>query len=66
MGPGLFLLALVTALAVIAGTVRRRLQRRRLRAVLVDRLAALRPAGRPTIASAVPAGVPVTLADRPG
>jgi hypothetical protein len=44
MGPtGLFLLALVTAVAVTAGTVRRRLERRRLRAVLVGRLATLMP-----------------------
>ncbi|MEZ0283980.1 MAG: hypothetical protein ACAH79_01945, partial [Thermoleophilia bacterium] len=60
MGPtGLFLLALVTALAVTAGTVRRRLERRRLRAVLVGRLATLMPraaaAKAPTLGAAPPA-----------
>ena len=57
-GPsGLFLLALVTALAVTAGTVRRRLDRRRLRAVLVERLATLGP--RRLAADGVTLGGPV-------
>lgn len=44
MGPaGLFILALVTTLAVTAGTLRRRLERRRIRATLVKRLATLGP-----------------------
>lgn len=40
---GLFTVALVTTLAVTAGTLRRRLERRRIRAVLVERLATLGP-----------------------
>jgi hypothetical protein len=53
---GAFALALLTALAVIAGTVRRRLDRRRLRAVLVGRLATLsrdsaRPGGPANVAT---------------
>jgi hypothetical protein len=66
MGPGLFLLALLTALAVTTGTVRRRLERRRLRAVIVDRLATLRPGRGPAVAPRAMAAVPVTLGDGPG
>jgi hypothetical protein len=55
MGPtGLFLLALLTAVAVTATTLRRRLERRRIRAVLVDRLTTLRP--RPAAAHAATFG----------
>ncbi|HJP87532.1 MAG TPA: lamin tail domain-containing protein [Candidatus Limnocylindrales bacterium] len=66
MGPGLFLLALLTALGVATGTVRRRFQRRRLRAVVVDRLATLRPARGAPVVPTAPVSVPITLADRPG
>lgn len=55
-GPvGLFLLALLTALAVTAATLRRRVERHRLRAVLVDRLATLRPRSGATAAAATAA-----------
>ncbi|HET7181510.1 MAG TPA: OB-fold nucleic acid binding domain-containing protein [Candidatus Limnocylindrales bacterium] len=57
-GAGLFVLALVTALAVTAATLRRRLERRRLRAVIVGRLATLRPARRAASAATLGATVP--------
>lgn len=56
---GLFTLALLTALAVTAGTLRRRLERRRIRAVLIERLATLGPRspgpGGATLGAAGPA-----------
>jgi uncharacterized protein YdeI (BOF family) len=56
--PALFALAVATALAVTAGTVRRRVLRHHLRAAVVERLAGLRPIGVPVLAVARPGALP--------
>ncbi|HET9852533.1 MAG TPA: hypothetical protein VFP56_08520 [Candidatus Limnocylindrales bacterium] len=53
-----FVMALLTLASVLMTLLRRRLARRRLRAVVVERLATLRPSRRPTVAEGPPPAVP--------
>jgi hypothetical protein len=60
----LLAMALLTLASVAATLLRRRLVRRRLRAVVVRRLATLRPSGRPSGAGGPPGAVPAVAAER--